>query len=266
MSDLSNLEQLIRGKLDAWQEQISEEKHALEERMLQLERRQTNFEATADTLVQTIVRPRMEKLTEFFENAQLLPAINGSHNHCVCSFQHTADYPASVKLDIGVGHDESIENLLLMYHLEIRPIFFRFEGDHQAALSLTQFDTRQVTEWVDERIAEFVDTYLRLGRTEQYQKETLVTDPVCKMRFRKQLETVEATYQGKVYHFCTDHCREKFVADPSRYVSTVGSTPPHPLPGQSHKEELQHEAQELEEIGETIEQLKRKTDARYGAQ
>jgi len=265
MNDLPNFERIIREKLDVQQERIRQEKHVLEERMHQLDQRQTNFDQTAEMLMQTVIRPHMEKLAEFFANAEIAPIENGSSHHSVCSFQHTSEYPATVKLDLGIGHDDAIENLLLMYNLEVRPIFFRFDGHHEAAFPLTSVDTEQVSEWVDERIVEFVDTYLKLAQTEQYQKETLVTDPVCKMRIRKRLETAEETYHGKKYHFCTDRCRSKFVADPLRYVSTVETTPFHQKPGQGQKEELQREADEIKEIGATIEKLKRRTGAHYGA-
>jgi Cu+-exporting ATPase len=37
-----------------------------------------------------------------------------------------------------------------------------------------------------------------------------------------------AEHEGQIYHFCSDGCRSKFVADPERYLSKTGE--PEPLP------------------------------------
>lgn len=46
-------------------------------------------------------------------------------------------------------------------------------------------------------------------------------DPVCGMTvFREQ--AVPATYGGRTFYFCSDLCRRSFLADPERYLETVG--------------------------------------------
>lgn len=41
-------------------------------------------------------------------------------------------------------------------------------------------------------------------------------DPVCGMAVSD--ESIKADYQGKSYYFCSDHCREQFIANPGNYV------------------------------------------------
>jgi uncharacterized membrane protein YraQ (UPF0718 family)/YHS domain-containing protein len=45
-----------------------------------------------------------------------------------------------------------------------------------------------------------------------------VTDPVCGMTVDKSTAP-EAVVAGGTYHFCSEHCRDAFQADPARYVS-----------------------------------------------
>ncbi|MDZ7879818.1 MAG: YHS domain-containing protein [Saprospiraceae bacterium] len=42
-------------------------------------------------------------------------------------------------------------------------------------------------------------------------------DPVCKMRVRKG-EKRTLVYNGKLYGFCADYCKEKFEEKPSKYL------------------------------------------------
>jgi len=47
-----------------------------------------------------------------------------------------------------------------------------------------------------------------------------VTDPVCGMRVDpKTAKGGSATHEGVTYHFCGARCRERFVADPARYLA-----------------------------------------------
>ncbi len=47
---------------------------------------------------------------------------------------------------------------------------------------------------------------------------TLGVDPVCGMKVRITKDTPEADYRGHAYHFCSESCRDKFVADSARYA------------------------------------------------
>ena len=44
------------------------------------------------------------------------------------------------------------------------------------------------------------------------------TDPVCSMKVRVVATTPHATHAGQRYHFCSERCRDRFVAEPARYV------------------------------------------------
>jgi adenylate cyclase len=44
----------------------------------------------------------------------------------------------------------------------------------------------------------------------------MVTDPVCGMRIDSEDAAATAEYDGKTYYFCSEVCRDVFVADPSR--------------------------------------------------
>jgi YHS domain-containing protein len=44
-------------------------------------------------------------------------------------------------------------------------------------------------------------------------------DPVCGMQVQVAHAPASSTHHGRVYHFCSDRCAQRFNADPDRYVS-----------------------------------------------
>ena len=45
-----------------------------------------------------------------------------------------------------------------------------------------------------------------------------VIDPVCGMAVDPASTEHHATHQGKDYHFCSAHCRERFIIEPKKYL------------------------------------------------
>jgi P-type Cu+ transporter len=50
----------------------------------------------------------------------------------------------------------------------------------------------------------------------------MVTDPVCGMRIDDAEAAATAEYEGTTYSFCSQVCRDAFVADPAAYVGARG--------------------------------------------
>ncbi|MGH7295299.1 MAG: YHS domain-containing protein, partial [Polyangiaceae bacterium] len=46
------------------------------------------------------------------------------------------------------------------------------------------------------------------------------TDPVCGMHVLVELETPRQSYQGREVYFCSQRCRDSFLADPARYAGS----------------------------------------------
>ena len=44
-----------------------------------------------------------------------------------------------------------------------------------------------------------------------------MVDPVCHMKIDDLKRFITCVYQDKVYYFCSDHCREKYMANPDQY-------------------------------------------------
>jgi YHS domain-containing protein len=221
MSDLEDLDRRVREKLTAAAERKQLVQDHQRQRMAELDQRHQQFVSLADRLFREIIRPRVERVISHFENAELIdPEAEGRRFHCTCRLSHCDRFPATGELRLVVSHDERIENLLVIYQLEVLPIFFEFVRLDQAVFPLEDVDEARLAAWVDERLVGFVETYLRLETADQYQAENLVTDPVCGMRINKLYATAPVEDRGRMFYFCTETCRSQFVENPGRYLST----------------------------------------------
>ena len=220
MNELDELDRRVREKLAAADERKQLVQDHLQQRMTELDRRHQQFVLIADRLLREVVRPRFERVVAHFQNAEVLDADQVVRRfHCSCRLKHCERFPATGELSLILSHDERVENLLVIYRLEILPIFFRFLGSDHEAFPLEIVDEKRLAEWVDQRLLAFVDTYLRLEETDQYQSENLVTDPVCGMRINKLYSPACVEDRGREFYFCTEGCRSKFVENPGDYVS-----------------------------------------------
>jgi Cu+-exporting ATPase len=59
----------------------------------------------------------------------------------------------------------------------------------------------------------------------------IVHDPVCGMSVDAARSPHKVEHAGRTYHFCGDRCRERFIADPPRYLTPAITTEPQPIGG-----------------------------------
>jgi YHS domain-containing protein len=223
MSEKAEWQRQVETKLAAavQRKQAMQQDH--QRQMTETERRWRRFGEMGDELVRNIFTPRLTTLAGYFDNARFLPSEEAGHYHAACEFRPTERFPARVRLEFSVGTDGQAENLVAYYRLQIRPALFRFQGESQILFRLDAVDEGRLASWVEERILDFVDTYLRLEELEPYQRANLTTDPVCGMILQKPGAVAHVEYQGQSYYFCTEDCRKKFAEDPQSYMKSVKS-------------------------------------------
>jgi YHS domain-containing protein len=217
----TDLDRRIQEKLLATKERKQLQQNHLQQHMLEFERRHERFVAIADRAMQSIIRPKMQKLLQYFKNGHISEADPSGKHHCICRFDRTWQFPATAKLELAVSRDGQCETVLLLYNLEILPVFFHFDGCDQLTMPLEQCNENRIAEWVEHKILDFVETYLRLETVDQYQGDNVVEDPVCGMRVNKAFAAAKMDYRGKTYYFCLGDCQKKFAQDPEQYLVPV---------------------------------------------
>ncbi len=223
MGDLNELEHRIKEKLSLSEERQQLRQNHLQQHMAEAEARHQRYTEVADRLMKRVIRPRVDKVKSLFDNARMPEARNSRHT-CCCQFEHTARFPATAILEVGVTRDGEIKTVVLEYRLEILPVFFSFEGQDDLAMPLDQVDEEKAAAWVEAKLLHFADTYLQLETAEPYQAENIVTDPVCGMRVNKAFAAAEMTQHGRTYYFCAPECHARFADNPERYLAGQGVT------------------------------------------
>ena len=46
----------------------------------------------------------------------------------------------------------------------------------------------------------------------------MAQDPVCRMTVDESAATAKTEYQGKIYYFCAEGCKETFEKEPEKFV------------------------------------------------
>ncbi|MGA2873406.1 MAG: permease [Candidatus Dormibacteria bacterium] len=74
-------------------------------------------------------------------------------------------------------------------------------------------------------LAAIVFLALRFGRSGTEDRHAI--DPVCGMQVERALAPARLVHQGQEFHFCSDQCRDRFLAHPERHRA-LGSQPTSP--------------------------------------
>ncbi|HVC94684.1 MAG TPA: YHS domain-containing protein [Pirellulales bacterium] len=218
MSNTQTLAEQIESRLADAQRRLAEGRRRDEEQCRRMRARQARYDEVAEKLVRDVIQPRMEKLASYFDNATVDGSQPASATRCICRFQHSARFPATVSFAIGCAHDDAVENAIVNYDLEILPVFLKFQPHDQLICALDDIQADRVASWVDEKIVAFVETYLRIEFIDQYQQHTRVTDPVCRTRFNVEAATPRGEYEGRVYYFLSKENLGQFQEAPQKYV------------------------------------------------
>ncbi len=200
------------------------------------------FDARVRLWMREIVLPRLKVLAERFPHAEPAKHSEGAPRASI-HLPRTDEFPVDARVDARVVHDADFGQVRLILEASIIPILMDYEREASLELDLAADDALAVERFIEERIVRFVADYLRvLDPDSFYQKDRLVTDPVCGMPLRRAEAATIHDYGGRKYYFCIPNCREVFVADPARYIR-MGHMPGSPaggrqeIPGSPKEEE-----------------------------
>lgn len=207
MTDISSLASQIDAEFTAVEEKVkkfqAEQVQEHKERQKRLEKLSQVFEE-----MRGIWGPRLEYLVKKFgDRVKVTPRIIPSTREAIFEFQSTL---ARIRLKFSATTDRDIRNLVLAYDLDIVPVLMRFTPHAEAEFPLDRIDKDAVGKWIDERIVDFVRTYLSLGDNEWYLKDQMVEDPVAHVRFPKQAAAATLEWNGQKYYFVGEETRREF--------------------------------------------------------
>jgi YHS domain-containing protein len=207
MADVNKLMDRINAEFSAAE---------LQQKQLQAERveayhgRQQRLEQFEHTLVRLkdIWNPRLETLAKkFAEQVEVKPSIEPAKRSGTFAFKSPL---AHIKLRFAAAPDGDVKNVVFTYDLEILPILMKFDSHSELTMPIDKVDEKKLGDWFDDRIVDFVKTYLTLHENQYYLKDHLVEDPIAKVKFPKYAAGATLDVKGKTYYFIDEATRRDF--------------------------------------------------------
>lgn len=212
MEDTAQLQEKIRKRLDEHRRELAERQRLIDTTMKEMLDQRGRFAAEAQHVLESVVHPRLLELSRQFDNAVISDRHSGTDFHCACEFAHTPRFPATVSLDFGVLPGEKYEELTIRYDLQMLPVLMEYKRNEEASFPLSGAD-ETIGRWVEEKVLEFVDTYLRLETHPLYQKDYIVVDLVCGMPISATTASSRIEKHGHTLYFCSEHCKEAYLKE-----------------------------------------------------
>jgi hypothetical protein len=155
-----------------------------------------------------IWRPRLEALAKKFgEHVKVQPQVEPGRRSAKFKFKSEL---ASIDLRFAVAPDTDVRNLAFTYDLEVLPILMKFDAHDSIEFPLDDVDKNALAKWFDDRIVDFVRTYLSLHENQYYLKGHMVEDPIARIQFPKYAAGATLEEGGKTTYFIDESTLREF--------------------------------------------------------
>lgn len=191
-----------QAKIEKLREEKLEEYQGRQERL-------ALFEKACETL-KGVWGPRLEALKKAFgEKVKVSPHADAGRRQATFAFTSNL---ARITLTFTANTDLDVRNLVLEYSLSILPVLMSYPDKARLEQPLDQVDETTTGAWIDDRIVEFVKTYVAVHENEFYLKAHMVEDPVAHVRFPEFAAASTLERGGKTLYFIANETREEFEA------------------------------------------------------
>jgi YHS domain-containing protein len=154
--------------------------------------------------------PRLETLKKAFgERVNVSPHATSGRREATLSFTSNL---ARITLRFAATTDFDVRNLVLEYTLDILPVLMTFPDQARIEQPFEKIDPGVIGKWIDDRMVDFVRTYLSLHENEYYLKAHMVEDPIAHVRFPKYAAATTLERGGQTFYFIANDTREEFEA------------------------------------------------------
>jgi YHS domain-containing protein len=207
MSDVNELVRRIDAEFDAAEKNIKEFQA---QQIQQYHDRQQRLEQFSETVegLKDVWRPHLEALKQRFgDRVQVQPQLTPGRRQATFEFQSNL---ARISLKFTVSTDSEVRKVIFSYDLDIIPILMKFDSHEELEFPLGAVDQKALAQWIEDRIVDFVRTYLSLHQNQYYLKQHMVEDPVAKVRFPSYAAGATLERGGKTYYFISEETRREF--------------------------------------------------------
>jgi YHS domain-containing protein len=198
MSTGNSLADRIDAEIDAALQRVDKLKRLKVEEYQERQQRLEKLDHMLDGLSE-VWKPRLDALAKKFgDRVNVQPHVQPGRRSAAFKFKSEL---ASIDLRFSVSPDPDVSNVVFTSDLEILPILIKFNSHDEISFPLDSIDKSALGNWLDDRIVEFVRTYLSLHENQFYLKGHMVEDPIAKIEFPKYAAGATLEVGGKTLYF-----------------------------------------------------------------
>ena len=154
------------------------------------------------------VHPTIDVLAKKFgQRMDVHPTVEPGRRSVTLEFKSSL---ARVQLRLSVAPDAEVRKLSVTYDVDIVPILMKFDSHEELELPLDGMNSVKLAEWLDDRIVDFVRTYLAMHENQYYLQNHMVQDPIAKVRFPKFAAAAKLEQNGKTLYFIDESTLREF--------------------------------------------------------
>lgn len=198
MTDVSRLRNRIDETLNHAKEKVQAQQQEILNEVLERKKRLEAYSAAQARVVE-VTKPRLQALAEWSGvRATVTPTLSETHRACLFDFHSPK---AQISLNFAMAPDLHVNNLIITYDLKIVPVLWRFRAHDEYCTPIENLDLDGISEWLDDRIVEFVELLITIHESEFYEKAEYVEDPVAKVKFPKFAAGATLEANGQTLYF-----------------------------------------------------------------
>lgn len=173
----------------------------------QRQARLAQYEKAIGELIPAI-SPRLRLLAERFkDDVNAKPIVRAHTRELVMDFRSGL---AKITLKFSAFPDKDVQNIVFQYNLEIIPVLLQYDSQATLSQPLDKLDQSAVIKWIDDRIVDFIKTYVSIYENNYYLQGQRVEDPITGISFPKHFAACRLEWEGQTYYFISPETLAEF--------------------------------------------------------
>lgn len=207
MSDISDLTARMDRVFAEVKEKAKQQQQSMLQEHLERQKRLGDYEKAQARVIE-VAKPRLQALAaRAGDRAVVTPSTSQDKRGVKFEFKSSV---AAIKLSFSVAPDLQIRNVIVQYNLQIVPVLWKFESSASFSTPIDAMDVDALAKWLDDRIIDFVELFMKIHASEVYDKAEFVEDPIAKVKFPKFAAGASLVHGGQTYFFIDNTTQQEF--------------------------------------------------------
>jgi YHS domain-containing protein len=207
MSDVSELKTRLENAFTSAMDKAKQQQQQVLQEHLQRHQRLKEYEKALGKVL-AIAKPRLEVLANRAgERVKVSPVVTETRRAVTFEFRSPKAY---VTLNFSLVPDHDVNNFVLAYDLRIIPMLWNYNAHAEFSTPIAGPDEAGIARWLDDRIVEFAELFIKIHGEEIYDKAEYVEDPVAKVKFPKFAAGATLEKNGQTYYFIDESTKREF--------------------------------------------------------